>query len=181
MTRVSMWVARRPEDVLGDAIAAADRRKTMDALKIRHNVVVDSPAPSTAAGECRWCPTRHKLAALPDGASRLPRFGRLVASSTSRPCAKCIQTAMGTLKRRVDAGRPKNSGGAVRRTGRLSVASSAVTLRAAPPGHDPLGTCSTCRDYRRAFPTKTLTAGGIPQGCPPHAWNEKPRPPKWAR
>ena len=197
MTRVSIWVAQRPEDELAAAIASADRRKTMDALKIRHNVVVNNPAPSAAASACGWCPTRRQLASMPDGASRMPHFGRLITSAAGRravgePCKSCIKTALGTLKRRVDAGRHKDSGGATRRTkdsgghkGTSRLDGHHVT-RVTPPDrfakmHDPLGTCSTCQGYRRLHPDAVLTAGGMPEGCAPHPWNEKPRSPTWAR
>jgi hypothetical protein len=196
MTRTSMWIARRPEDELADAIAAADRRKTLDELKIRHNVIVDNPAPAAAAGECGWCSKRRQLASMPDGASRLPQFSRLMASPAGRravgePCERCVKTALGTIKRRVDAGH-KDSGGATRRTkdsgehkGTSRLDGHHVT-RVAPPDrftkmHDPLGTCSTCQEYRRLHPDVVLTAGGVPEGCAPHPWNEKPRPPTWAR
>jgi hypothetical protein len=113
---LDIWINRRPEDELADAIAAADRRKTLDELKIRHNVVIGDPAAPSVAGDCGWCATRHRLAAMSDGASRLPQFGRLVASAAGRrvvgkPCDKCVKVALGTLKRRVDAGRGKTSGG----------------------------------------------------------------------
>jgi hypothetical protein len=116
---LDIWVARGPEDELADAIAAADRRKTMDELKIRHGVVVDDPAPSVA-GDCGWCPTRRQLASMSDGASRLPQFGRLMASAAGRravgePCDKCVRTALGTIKRRVDARRPTKTSGATPR------------------------------------------------------------------
>jgi hypothetical protein len=114
MTRTSMWIARRPEDELADAIAAADRRATMDELKIRHGVVVDDPAaPSTAASACGWCPTRRQLETMPDGKQRMSEFGRRIMSSADRrtACKSCVKVALGTLKRRVDAGRGKTSGG----------------------------------------------------------------------
>jgi hypothetical protein len=198
VTRVSIDILRPPEDVLADAIAAADRRTTMDALKIRHNVVVDSPAPATAAGECRWCSTRQQLETMPDGKQRMPEFGRRIMSSADRrtACKRCVKTALGTLKRRVDAGRrPRTSGGTrVASIHHQSDGGAKETSHHVDPGttggqnfggaarrgHDPLGTCSTCKEYRRSHPD-VLTAGGIPQGCAPHAWNEKPRPSRWTR
>ena len=194
MTRTSIWIARRPEDELADRIAAADRRKTLDGL-IRHIVVDDAPEPA-AGGECRWCPTRRQLASMPDGASRMPQFGRLMASPASRravgePCGRCTRTALDVVKRRVDAGRPKNFGGAAQGSaGALTSSPSTPSTPgpgwAAPPDrrtrlHDPFGTCSTCKEYRRTHPGAALTASGVPEGCLRHVWNEKPRPPKWAR
>jgi hypothetical protein len=79
VTRTSIWVARRPDDVFIDRLnarlsigtmTAAERRTAMDGL-IRH-VVVDSAKP--AAGECGWCPTRRQLATVPDGVRRLPQI-----------------------------------------------------------------------------------------------------------
>jgi hypothetical protein len=132
-TSTSIWIAKRPEDELADAIAADDRRKTMDALKVRVFTGIDRK--------------------------------RMVA----------------TLKSRVDAGRPKDTGGAGRSATTIQRDGAHHVNRPASPAstrkqglHDPFGTCSTCRDYRRAYPDTTLTAGGMPKGCPPHAWNEKP-------
>lgn len=196
MTRLSIDILRRPEDELADAIAAADRRRTLDALKIRHNVVVDNPAPSTAAGECRWCPTRRQLASMPDGASRLPQFGRLVASAVGRravgkPCKRCVKTALGTLKRRVDAGRPKNSGGVVRGTKDGGVHQGTPRLdghhvnRTAPPGKTALTASAVDRAHYDC-----VVCQGMPAYVEPHpswrtsvqdyrSWVASGRPKRW--
>jgi hypothetical protein len=143
------------------------------------------PMPSAA---CRWC-WAFATARVGNRKSVLTRA--MVSTAARRllgePCDSCRKRAFATLKRHVEAGRPQSPGGAAMGAGRLtSVASSTHTLGAAPPDtrtklHDPLGSCTTCNEYRRTHPAAALTAGGIPQGCPPHPWNEKPRPPKWAR
>ncbi len=95
---------------------------------------------------------------------------------------------MAQLRRRVHAGRPKSTGGAVRGdAARTSASSTHLLRRAASPDprtqlHDPFGTCGTCKEYRQTHPGAALTASGAPEGCPPHAWNEPPGPkPVWAR
>ncbi|HET6754864.1 MAG TPA: hypothetical protein VFH23_13055 [Jiangellaceae bacterium] len=198
MTRVDIWVARRPDDIFIDRLnarlnvktmTAAERRTAMDGL-IRH-VVVDSAKPAT--GECNWCPTRRQLATMPDGAQRMPGFGKRMMSPTHRrvlgePCGRCIRAALGVVSRRVHAGRTKNSGDATRSTtnkldagGRHHVNRVASSDLRNKKHHDPFGTCTTCREHLGTHPDAALTASGVPEGCPRHAWNEKPRPPKWAR
>jgi hypothetical protein len=160
--------------------------------------VLDASARPMPAAACRWC---WAFATARVG-NRKSVLTRAMVSTAARkllgePCGNCRKRAFATLKRHVDAGRPKKtSGDATRGVGRLtnvprgtqsagSLTSSAGTLaspeaRVASPDsrkrlHDPLGTCSVCRNYRRSHPAETLTAGGIPHGCPPHAWNEQPR------
>jgi hypothetical protein len=183
MTTLDIWVLKRPEDEFADALSAAlnaptltaaQRREAMD--KLAQRVMID-PAPAVA-GRCGWCPTRQRLATMPDGKSRLPKFGRLMTSQSGRcalgaPCPKCTRAALDVIRRRVD--RPKSTGGAVKVRPNPGVLDQ---TSAAPPGtfhsqHDPFGTCQFCRKWRRIHPdARTLTAGGMPQGCPPHAWNE---------
>ena len=96
---------------------------------------------------------------------------------------------MAQLRRRVDASRrPKSTAGAVRNGNTVAqqfvggAVSSSITKPDGTGGprkqgiHDPFGTCGTCAEYRRAYPAAALTAGGVPEGCPPHNWNEKPKP-----
>jgi hypothetical protein len=188
MTTLDIWINRRPEDEFADqltallnvpSLTASQRREAMDELA--HHFMIDPSPP--AAGECGWCSTRQRLATMPDGRSRLPQFGRLMMSSSGRraigaPCPKCTRIVMDVIRRRVD--RPKSSAGAVKVEPSQKLAAPDQTLTASAgkfrSRHDPFNNCSTCREWRRNHPaTRTLTAGGIPQGCPPHAWNEPTR------
>ena len=202
MTRaiLDIDILRGPDDVLADGISARLNIKTMTAVErrtaldglIRHTIV-DTAGPVND-GECGWCSTRHQLAALPDGARRLPQFSRLMASAAGRravgePCGRCTKTALDVVKRRVR--RPTSTGGATRGSTTSTLAGGAMTAhhanRVASPAtrnkpHDPFGTCAICHEYRGTHPDATaLTAGAMPEGCPGHVWNEPPprRRPMW--
>jgi hypothetical protein len=135
------------------------------------------PAPP----RCRWDLAWMWASRLDQPKPRLSRAGRTLLRD---PCSRCT-------KRMQPQQQPKNSGGVARpgaeRPTSVGPLTSASSTRAAQPDlrnrkhHDPLRTCSTCREYRRTHPGVALTAGGMPEGCPPHSWNEQPRPPKWAR
>jgi hypothetical protein len=145
---------------------------------------------SMPATMCRWC-WAFATAGRNNRTSVLTRPMVTMAARRllGEPCDKCRKRAFATLKRHVNAGRrPTSAGGATRDVGRLH-APGTLTSRAgvASPDprttlHDPLGSCTTCQAYRDTHPGAALMASGAPEGCPPHAWNEKPRPrPKWAR
>jgi hypothetical protein len=77
---------------------------------------------------------------------------------------------MAQLRRRVHADRPKSTGGAARDDARLRTVPVHHVNRAASPDprtklHDPLGSCATCKEYRRTHPGAALTASGAPEGA----------------
>jgi hypothetical protein len=133
-------------------------------------------------GGCRWDLAYMFAIRMDQPKPRLSRAGRTLLG---QPCRNC------TRRMRPAKQQPKDSGGATQSAGRFrDITSSARPLsprtRVASSGtttkvHDPLNTCTTCREYRRTHPGAALTAGGLPEGLAAHAWNEKPRPPVRAR
>jgi hypothetical protein len=122
---------------------------------------------------CRWDLACMYAIRLDQPKPRLSRAGRTLLGN---PCPGC--------ERRMQPKRQsQSSGGAVRGAERVAVERTPGTYhrRTASPDprkqglHDPLGTCKTCADYQRAFPAAALTAVGVPEGCPPHAWGEQPK------
>jgi hypothetical protein len=128
---------------------------------------------------CRWDLARMYAIRLDQPKPRLSRAGRTLLGD---PCPNCTRRMQPAKQQ------PKDSGGATRDDKRETaqrlrhhVARVASQDPRKQKVHDPFGTCSTCRDYRRTHPDAALTAGGLPKGLAPHAWNEPPRPPVWAR
>jgi hypothetical protein len=188
---LALTVLRPPADSLvagGDMSPGFDWRDRVAFIRTYYlevwsmfgeDVLAASARPMPLA-TCRWC---WAFATARVGNRKATLTRAVVSTAAQRllgePCARCRTRAFATVKRHVDAGRPKAPAASFGDGVRVPDRSAHHVARAASPDpptrlHDPFGTCTTCKEYRDTHPVAALTASGIPAGCAPHPWNEKP-------